>query len=41
MCAVMREQDSDGVGSTQELVKTASDALEGAGFSRLGGKSPR
>ncbi|EIE18403.1 beta and beta-prime subunits of DNA dependent RNA-polymerase, partial [Coccomyxa subellipsoidea C-169] len=32
-------QDSDGVGSTQELVKTASDALEGAGFSRLGGET--
>ena len=33
------EQDADGVGSTQQLVKVASDALEEAGFSRLGGES--
>ncbi|CAL8465768.1 g5304 [Coccomyxa elongata] len=32
-------QDADGVGSTQQLVKVASDALEEAGFSRLGGET--
>lgn len=33
----MPKQDADGVGSTQQLVKVASDALEEAEFSRLGG----
>lgn len=31
------EQESDGVGSTRELVQTAGNVLEDAGFSRLGG----
>jgi len=34
----MLMQDADGVGSTKELVRVAGDALEEAGFSRLGGK---
>lgn len=35
---VLPEQESDGVGSTRELVQAAGDALEAAGFSRLGGE---
>jgi len=30
-------QAADGVGSAQDLVQTAGDTLEAAGFSRLGG----
>lgn len=35
----MLVQDADGVGSTKELVRVAGDALEEAGFSRLGGET--